>query len=625
MFIEDFDKMVEDLEANEDMVECKECFELFPKQDCFHFSGGYLCPSCHGPKQEVPNYKTLSKAEDTSRDTTLNLFDHEFPDIMEYDPDSIRVPELQEFPEIDALAGLEPEVIDDPADALEFLIKDEYDAIEGYELADEVIQHSSLDADLKGKILDTLAHIQEEEEEHIDELKALNLPKPQEPEDAEIIEPTDDTEATDDTDADDTGDDIISKQVLNEADFVPALDSEEAEDSEDAEVLTEAPKFIDALRNHGKEAVETAGGFWKALRHPLKTGKLALLAEPLDKVFGGYKIVKYKPGSNSKIDTSFRPPVSSFPSFLKALQAIETIAKADTGSTYVLCVDTDPTKMTLVDSSTKSQIETSPQLVVYRGGKEDPTIGRSGLTRIIALLERDAKLKKLFSATVGVEEEEESEEAEAETEALPTSAEDPKVRAQALRDAKRRLIEFNSFLKEVQKLKNPTGELRAAVREFLKAYADAKSIILDPASTADDLSLDLGDLADNIDILDAYYDGDKTIIRDALSGEASPEAGTPEPEPATEAEAEAPGSESESAPETPPEPAITPKAKNQKVNRQIKAALKSAGIPDEILKQLKDANMANLRKTLKQLLGESFKPEELDQLFEELEAMTSDN
>lgn len=622
MFIEDFDKMVEDLEANEDMVECKECFELFPKQDCFHFPGGYICPGCHRPEQEVPNYKTLSRSEDTSRDTTLNLFDHEFPDIMEYNPNSVMVPEPQEFPEIDALADLEPEVIDDPADALEFLIKDEYDAIEGYELADEVIQHSSLDADLKGKILDTLAHIQEEEEEHIDELKALNLPKPQEPEDAEIIEPTDDT------DTDDTDTDTVSKQVLNEADFVPALDSEEAEeaeDSEDAEVLTEAPKFIDALRNHGKEAVETAGGFWKALRHPLKTGKLALLAEPLDKVFGGYKIVKYKPGSNSKIDTSFRPPLSSFPSFLKALQAIETIAKADTGSTYVLCVDTDPAKMTLVDGSTASQIKASPQLVVYRGGKEDPNIGRSGLTRIIALLERDAKLKKLFSATVDTEEEEEPAETETETEAPSTPSEDPKARAQALRDAKRRLIEFNSFLKEVQKLKNPTGELRAAVREFLKAYADAKTIILDPASTVDDLSLDLGDLADNIDILDSYYDGDKTIIRDALSGEASPEASTPEPDPAPEPEPEASGGESEPAPETSPEPAITPKAKNQKVNRQIKAALKSAGIPDEILKQLKDANMANLRKTLKQLLGESFKPEELDQLFEELEAMTSDN
>ena len=619
MFIEDFDKMVEDLEANEDMVECKECFELFPKQDCFHFPGGYICPGCHGPEQEMPNYKTLSKSEDTSRDTTLNLFDHEFPDIMEYNPDSVMVPEPQEFPEIDALADIEPEVIDDPEDALEFLIKDEYDAIEGYELADEVIQHSSLDADLKGKILDTLAHIQEEEEEHIDELKALTLPKPQEPEDAEIIEPAEDTTA--------------STHVLNEEGFEPVLDSEDPEDEEskdedpedpkDAEVLTEAPKFIDALRKHGKEAVATAGGFWKALRHPLKTGKLALLAEPLDKVFDGYKIVKFKPGSNSKIDTSFRPPVSSFPSFLKALQAIETIAKADTGSTYVLCVDTDPAKMTLVDGSTASQIKTSPQLVVYRGGKEDPNIGRSGLTRIIALLERDAKLKKLFGATVDTEEEEEPAETETETEAPPTPSEDPKARAQALRDAKRRLIEFNSFLKEVQKLKNPTGDLRAAVREFLKAYADAKSIILDPTSTVDDLSLDLGDLADNIDILDSYYDGAKTIIRDALSGEASPEAGTPEPEPGTEPETEDPGTETET--ETPPEPAITPKAKNQKVNRQIKGALKAAGIPDEILKQLKDTNMANLRKTLKQLLGESFKPEELDQLFEELEAMSSDN
>mgnify|MGYP003302054752 FL=1 len=43
-----FDDMVEALEENEDMVECKECFELFPKVDCERSDIGYVCPVCRG-------------------------------------------------------------------------------------------------------------------------------------------------------------------------------------------------------------------------------------------------------------------------------------------------------------------------------------------------------------------------------------------------------------------------------------------------------------------------------------------------------------------------------------------------------------------------------------------------
>lgn len=45
---EDFDSLVETLEENEDVVECKECFELFPKDDCIKLEVGYVCPHCHG-------------------------------------------------------------------------------------------------------------------------------------------------------------------------------------------------------------------------------------------------------------------------------------------------------------------------------------------------------------------------------------------------------------------------------------------------------------------------------------------------------------------------------------------------------------------------------------------------
>ncbi len=41
------ESLVEAMEENEDTVECKMCFKLFPKEDCFHETGlGYLCPLC---------------------------------------------------------------------------------------------------------------------------------------------------------------------------------------------------------------------------------------------------------------------------------------------------------------------------------------------------------------------------------------------------------------------------------------------------------------------------------------------------------------------------------------------------------------------------------------------------
>lgn len=41
------ESLVETMEENEDMVECKKCFKLVPKEDCFQEVGiGYLCPVC---------------------------------------------------------------------------------------------------------------------------------------------------------------------------------------------------------------------------------------------------------------------------------------------------------------------------------------------------------------------------------------------------------------------------------------------------------------------------------------------------------------------------------------------------------------------------------------------------
>lgn len=143
-----FDEMVEALEENEDMVECKECFDLVPKVDCERAEVGYICPTCKGLRTAPAQARFVDPYDSYTQD---------FPEVTEYDPDSV----------------VEYEKEPDLGDALNDLIKDEYEAIDGYEVADEKIQHAAIDADQKDEILDTLDHIKEEEEEHIDELKEL--------------------------------------------------------------------------------------------------------------------------------------------------------------------------------------------------------------------------------------------------------------------------------------------------------------------------------------------------------------------------------------------------------------------------------------------------------------------
>lgn len=43
----DFDALVEELEENEDMVECKECFDLVAKESCTKGDHGYVCEKCN--------------------------------------------------------------------------------------------------------------------------------------------------------------------------------------------------------------------------------------------------------------------------------------------------------------------------------------------------------------------------------------------------------------------------------------------------------------------------------------------------------------------------------------------------------------------------------------------------
>lgn len=197
------EQMVEDLEKNEDTVECKECFDLFPKADCIKKPFGYLCPSCqklHPVAEPVIDNKTI----------TFDLFDQEFPDVQDYDPGTTK--DWGEEPTIN--------------DALDALVADEVEAIDGYSEVIDALEKGEIEAKNVDKLQATLDHIKEEEEEHIDELKDfLDI---------------DDKEYAEDEDADEDEDDST-------------------EDKEDPETLTEANQgeFDEIMKLSKEIGIET--------------------------------------------------------------------------------------------------------------------------------------------------------------------------------------------------------------------------------------------------------------------------------------------------------------------------------------------------------------------------------
>jgi rubrerythrin len=159
------DDLVETLEENEDEVECKECFDLFPKVDCIKVDLGYICPTCAGGgtvsendvfKIDFPEYEKMSFGNDMIPEESVPV-----------DEVPIETP-VTTTPEED----IENNPISTPEEAVPFLVKDEEEAIAGYEQAAEVVEDSDLEN--KEEILDTIEHIKEEEEEHIEELSELS-------------------------------------------------------------------------------------------------------------------------------------------------------------------------------------------------------------------------------------------------------------------------------------------------------------------------------------------------------------------------------------------------------------------------------------------------------------------
>ena len=164
-WFESMDNLVETLEENEDTVECKECFDLFPKADCIKLDIGYVCPTCAegGVVSEEEIFKVDFPEYEKFRD----------PEDMIPEEPTIPVEPTEEVPAADPDIDPEDEIIpiSTPEEAVPFLVNDEEEAIAGYDKAAEIIADSDLEN--KEEILDTIEHIKEEEEEHIEELTEL--------------------------------------------------------------------------------------------------------------------------------------------------------------------------------------------------------------------------------------------------------------------------------------------------------------------------------------------------------------------------------------------------------------------------------------------------------------------
>ena len=179
----DTDSLVETLEENEDIVECKECFELFPKEACTKIAIGYICPDCGKiHSHEEPEFEIDSIPEVVIADD--DFFKVDFPEVERHDYKNEMIPD-EPTPEVENVPILEPECVGPECEApveapvtkdetITKLVVDEHEAIDGYEKAKiEIEANSELDEKEKEEILDTIEHIKEEEVEHIEELEEL--------------------------------------------------------------------------------------------------------------------------------------------------------------------------------------------------------------------------------------------------------------------------------------------------------------------------------------------------------------------------------------------------------------------------------------------------------------------
>ena len=233
----DADKLVETLEENEDIVECKECFELFPKEACTKIAIGYICPECGKiHSHEEPEFEIDSIPDVVIADE--DTFKIDFPEVerMNYGNDMIPdepTPEVGPNPE--PCVGPECEApVEAPVtkeETITKLVVDEHEAIDGYEKAKiEIEANSELDEKEKEEILDTIEHIKEEEIEHIEELEELV----DEVEETKVDEPAEESESEDESDV--LVEEITDTAVEEPKEKVPTEEVADEEKDLDAEL-----------------------------------------------------------------------------------------------------------------------------------------------------------------------------------------------------------------------------------------------------------------------------------------------------------------------------------------------------------------------------------------------------
>ncbi len=201
------EQLIEEMEENEDEVECTWCNDLFPKDQCrYEVDLGYLCSRCEAAIKSRGETLTFRENNywDFLDEDVRDPFDHHDPDydeeeaadyladridgakdarydkaIDDYDFFNEDFDEPVDEEEVEESIFAEAESVEEVA---EILIKEEEKAIDQYEEAKEKIAEvvEGEDANVVNELLD---HIKEEEEEHIEELNDL---LPEEDETSEI-------------------------------------------------------------------------------------------------------------------------------------------------------------------------------------------------------------------------------------------------------------------------------------------------------------------------------------------------------------------------------------------------------------------------------------------------------
>ena len=161
------EQLVEEMEENEDMVECTWCNDLFDKSECRkEVDLGYLCSRC--------------EAAIKSRGEKLTFVENDYWDFLD---EEVELPVDSDEEESEESIFDEAKSIEDVVD---ILVKDEEDAISAYDEAQDKIGEflEGEDAEAASEVLE---HIKEEEIEHIEELESI-LAEPTEDETSEISE-----------------------------------------------------------------------------------------------------------------------------------------------------------------------------------------------------------------------------------------------------------------------------------------------------------------------------------------------------------------------------------------------------------------------------------------------------